>query len=106
MITETVRRDVQTATQNQGKDEGRESIVILLVDDDPDCRLLIADAITECKVSNRVFEVSSGEEALEFLNGGGKYGNPPKPGLIYLDIEMPGMGGQETLKRIKEDPTL
>ena len=39
-------------------------ITILLVDDDPDCRLLIRDAIAECKVSNAVFEVSNGAEAL------------------------------------------
>ena len=25
----------------------------------------------------------------------------PRPGLVYLDIEMPGMGGQETLARLR-----
>jgi two-component system response regulator len=77
-------------------------ITILLVDDDPDCRLLVKDALSESKVSNRVFEVSSGEEALEFLTRQGKHSNAPRPGLIYLDIEMPGgIDGLETLKRIK-----
>ena len=81
-------------------------ITILLVDDDPDCRLLIRDAIAECKVSNAVFEVSNGAEALEFLRRRGKHANAPRPGLIYLDLEMPGMNGQETLKAIKADPDL
>ena len=30
----------------------------------------------------------------------------PRPGLIYLDLEMPGMDGQATLKAIKADPQL
>ena len=81
-------------------------ITILLVDDDPDCRLLIRDAIAECKVSNSVFEASNGVEALEFLKRRGKHANAPRPGLIYLDLEMPGMDGQATLKAIKADPDL
>src|SRR5438045_3564751 len=76
-------------------------ITILLVDDDPDCRMLLRNAIAESKVSNAVFEVGTGEEAMEFLSRRGKYADAAKPGLIYLDIEMPGMGGQETLKRIR-----
>ena len=76
-------------------------ITILLVDDDPDCRMLIRDAIAECKVSNDVHEVYNGREALDFLHKRGKYANAPRPGLIYLDIEMPSMDGQATLKEIK-----
>ena len=81
-------------------------ITILLVDDDPDCRLLIRDAITECKVSNSVFEVSNGREALDFLKRRAPFSHAPRPGLIYLDLEMPGLNGQETLKAIKADPEL
>ena len=76
-------------------------ITILLVDDDPDCRMLIRDAIAECKVSNDVHEVCNGQEALDFLHRRGKYASAPRPGLIYLDIEMPHMDGQATLKEIK-----
>ena len=81
-------------------------ITILLVDDDPDCRMLIRDAIAECKVSNSVFEVCNGREALQFLRREGKYADVPRPGLIYLDIEMPEMDGQATLKQIKSHPEL
>jgi CheY-like chemotaxis protein len=81
-------------------------ITILLVDDDPDCRLLIRDAIADSKVSNTVYEVENGQEALDFLYNRGKFAGAPRPGLIYLDLEMPGMDGQETLKRIKHDPNL
>jgi CheY-like chemotaxis protein len=78
-------------------------VTILLVDDDEDCRQLIRDAIEQGKLDNPVYEVSSGEEALQFLKREGKYTNAPRPGLVYLDIEMPGMGGQETLKAIRQD---
>jgi CheY-like chemotaxis protein len=82
------------------------AITILLVDDDVDCRMLIRDAICQSKVSNRVFEVSSGEEAMDFLHRRGQWSRAPRPGLIYLDIEMPGMDGQSVLKAIKADPDL
>jgi CheY-like chemotaxis protein len=90
----------------RGTSAVQQPITILLVDDDPDCRLLIRDAITECKVSNSIFEACNGVEALEFLQRKGRFANAPRPGLIYLDLEMPGMDGQATLKAIKADPKL
>ena len=78
-----------------------ETISILLVDDDADCRLLIRDAIAECKVSNQVYEVSNGQEALDFLHRRGRFADVPRPGLVYLDIEMPGLDGQETLRQVR-----
>jgi CheY-like chemotaxis protein len=81
-------------------------ITILLVDDDADCRMLIRDAIAECKVSNQVFEVSNGKDALDFLYRRGQYISAPRPGLIYMDIEMPVMSGLDALKLIKDDPQL
>ena len=85
---------------------GDEQIVILIVDDDPDCRMLLRDAIGQCKVGNDVYEATNGVEALEFLNRRGKFANSPRPGLIYMDIEMPHMDGQTALKSIKGDPKL
>jgi CheY-like chemotaxis protein len=81
-------------------------ITILLVDDDEDCRTLIRDAISECKVSNSVFETSNGQEAMDFLYQRGRFAGSPRPGLIYLDIEMPGLNGQAVLRQIKADPDL
>jgi CheY-like chemotaxis protein len=81
-----------------------EKIVILLVDDDPDCRMLIREAIAECKIDNHVFEVPDGRSALDFVFQRGDYQNAPRPGLIYLDLEMPGVNGQETLREIKSSP--
>ena len=94
------------ASNMEGVDmsDHNEPITILLVDDDPDCRLLIRDAITHCRISNQVFEVASGPEALDFVFQQGRHAGAPRPGLIYLDVEMPGLSGQEVLRRIKERP--
>jgi CheY-like chemotaxis protein len=99
------------AGQTRGSEElmitcNDEPITILLVDDDEDCRTLIRDAICECKVSNRIHEVKNGREALEFLRRTGPFANAPRPGLVYLDIEMPGLDGQSVLREIKGDPAL
>jgi two-component system response regulator len=83
-----------------------EPITILLVDDDEDCRTLIRDAISECKVSNKVFEVCNGQEAMDFLNKRGAFADAPRPGLVYLDIEMPGLDGLSVLGQIKSDTEL
>lgn len=80
-----------------------EPVTILLVDDDPDCRMLIRDAIEGCKMNNAVFEVANGAEALDFLYARGRHAGAKRPGLVFLDIEMPGMDGQATLKQIRSD---
>ena len=82
------------------------AITILLVDDDEDCRMLVRDAIAGSDVQNRVFEVCNAEEAMRFLRRQAPYENAPQPGLIFLDIEMPGMDGLSVLRQIKEDPKL
>src|SRR5438094_561963 len=101
MVTAATR--IKPRSQSTPADDER-AIVILLIDDDPDCRALIRDSIAQCKVTNRVYETSNGQEAIDFLHRRGPFANAPRPGLIYLDIEMPGMDGQETLRRIKADP--
>ena len=81
----------------------RDGVNILLVDDDEDCRLLIKDAIMDGKIGMQIYEVGSGEEALDFLYRRGVYADAPRPGLIYLDIMMPGITGQEVLKTLRSN---
>jgi len=89
-------------------DAQNKAVTILLVDDDPDCRMLIRDAISECRVNNDVLEAEHGLAALQLLRGEGKFAEqgPQLPGLIYLDIEMPHMNGIDTLRAIKADERL
>ena len=76
---------------------------ILLVDDDEDCRMLVRDAMKQGRIMNEVYEASSGEEALEFLYRRGRHADAPEVGQIYLDIDMPGMSGQDLLKILRAD---
>ena len=85
---------------------GSEPVAILLVDDDPDCRLLFRDAIADSKVANAVYEVANGQEAIDFLNRRGAFADAPRPGLIFMDIEMPVKDGLTALREIKADERL
>jgi CheY-like chemotaxis protein len=84
--------------------ENFKPVNILLVEDDPGDQKLIKNSMIEQKMSNKMYIVSSGEEALEYLKQS-KNGNAetPWPELILLDLNMPGMGGMEFLKRVKSN---
>jgi CheY-like chemotaxis protein len=84
-------------------------ITILMADDDPDDRLLTADALKEGRLINDIRFVENGEELLAYLRKQGKFAAPadaPRPGLILLDLNMPRMDGRTVLKEIKQDPDL
>ena len=84
-------------------------ITILLVDDDADDRDLAREAFAESHLRNDLHCVESGEEMLAYLRREGKYGDPaisPTPGIVLLDLNMPGIGGREALENLKRDPEL
>ena len=81
--------------------------IILLVEDDPSDQKLVKVSLQKQRIANELHVVSSGEEALDFLYQRGRYQEGvPRPDLILLDLNMPGMGGKEFLRRIKEDKNL
>ena len=82
--------------------EKLESVTILLVEDDKGDQKLVKMSLLNQKIANKVVVVESGEEAFDYL-ARNKAGDSdcPQPNLILLDLNMPGMGGKEFLKRIK-----
>jgi CheY-like chemotaxis protein len=84
-------------------------LAILYAEDDPDDRLLAQMAHRESGATNPLVIVDDGEEALEYLRRTGRHANRPagsQPGIVVLDLNMPGLGGQETLRLIRSDPAL
>ena len=82
---------------------------LLLADDDPDDRMLVEDALEEADWSVDLREVEDGDELIDYLRRRGRYANPsesPRPGLILLDLKMPGRGGLQTLEEIKKTNVL
>lgn len=84
-----------------------EPITILLVEDDPADQKLVKTSLLSQKIANDLHVVNSGEEALDYLHQRGDfYSGTPRPELILLDLNMPGMGGKEFLRQVKEDEKL
>ena len=88
---------------------GYEPSDILLVEDEPAHAELTKRAIRKARNTNRIHIVTDGEKAFDYLYNRGKYKDKvkyPTPGLILLDIKLPGIDGLDVLKKIKEDPLL
>ena len=79
---------------------------ILLVEDNPADARLVREALAESDLTADLHWVSSGEEALSFLRRGTTFENAPTPDLVLLDLNLPGLRGQEVLCDIKQDPAL
>jgi PAS domain S-box-containing protein len=69
---------------------------LVLIVDDVEANIDVAKSYLENTGLN-VLSTDSGESALEMIR-------VEKPNMILLDIRMPGIGGFETAKRIKENP--
>jgi CheY-like chemotaxis protein len=92
------------------QDRNKIPITILICDDDEDDRMLTQQALEDAHISNSLRFVETGEQLLDYLHQRGEYagenGKAPRPGLILLDLNMPGIDGREALRLIKSDATL
>jgi len=86
-----------------------EPITILLVEDEPAHAEIVRRNLETARVANRLFWVTDGQAALDFLRREGAYTNPadaPTPGLILLDLRLPKVDGLSVLSTIKGDAQL
>jgi CheY-like chemotaxis protein len=70
---------------------------ILIVDDDPSIRRLIAATLEDVS-GYRMTEAGDGQEALERARA-------TQPAIIFLDIEMPRLNGIEACRRLRSEPS-
>ena len=81
---------------------------ILIVDDSPEDYEATIRAFHKVRMANPISWCKDGEEALAFLFQRGAYAQPPapRPALILLDLNLPGLDGHVVLERIKKDDGL
>jgi CheY-like chemotaxis protein len=74
---------------------------ILCIDDDPITLMLCKKVISKSSFSKEIITAQNGEEALHYFNtlkyNNNKSKTNKKPELIFLDLNMPVMGGWEFL---------
>lgn len=82
----------------------RNMVDILLVDDNPADVELTLRGLKKHNLTNRVFVVKDGAEALEYIFAAGVYADrniKEIPKLILLDLKLPKVDGLEVLRKIK-----
>jgi len=75
---------------------------VLVVDDNQTNRMVLTKNVEA--LGSRVDAVSSGAKALEVLRNAHRAGDPYH--IILLDMQMPGMDGEQTARAIKSDPSV
>jgi len=86
-----------------------EPISILLVEDDPAHAEIVRRNLETARVANRLFWVTDGQAALDYLRREGAYQDAalaPTPGLVLLDLRLPKVDGLEVLRTVKADDRL
>ena len=82
---------------------------VLLVEDSPEDYEATVRGLEKAGLKNKIFRCVDGEDALDFLYHRGAYQEPstsPRPGIILLDLNLPGTDGREVLTEIKGDKCL
>jgi PAS domain S-box-containing protein len=77
-----------------GGDEAQAGATVLLVEDEPAVRAIAARSLE--RGGFRVLQASGGADALELMAGQGQ------PDLVLTDLMMPGIGGAELARRLRE----
>lgn len=84
-------------------DKSSKCMVVLMIEDNPVDVLLIKEAMSYTKILNDLHVFENGLEAIAFLSKQGEHVQAPRPDIILLDLNLPGMKGNEILYKIKHD---
>ena len=102
-----VKQESSNALSRRNSDwlEGRVSVAsgpsVLIADDSEADIFFLLRAFSVSRVKNPVYVVRSGQEAIQYLAGVGKFENRarfPLPKIVFLDLKMPPPDGLEVLR--------
>jgi two-component system response regulator len=82
---------------------------ILLVEDSPEDFEATVRAFKKSGLKNPIVRCEDGDSALDYLFRRGQWTDPessPRPGVILLDLNLPGTDGREVLQEIKKHDQL
>ena len=86
----------------------RGQLILIAEDSEADIFFLFR-VLDQAGVLNPIFVVRNGSEALSYLQGTGLYQDRaayPVPGIVLLDLKLPGTDGFEVLRWTRDEPTL
>ena len=79
---------------------------VLLIEDNPADAYLAQMMIEERIEGTEIHHVVNGEKAVEFLNQMGDFRDAPRPDLVLVDINLPGMDGFSVMTEINKNSAL
>ncbi len=80
---------------------------ILQVEDDTNDVFLLRHAMRKMGVENPVQVATDGQQAIDYLQGAGKFADRvkfPSPCLVLLDLKLPHLMGLDVLRWIRKQP--
>ncbi len=84
----------------------QKTATILIVEDNEDHSELLEFAINQTQYQTKLYVVTDGEQALQFVRNEGAYADAPRPDCVFLDINLPRVDGRMVLAEIKGDESL
>ncbi len=69
---------------------------ILIIDDEPAIVMCLSELLSD--MDHIVLKAHSGEEGLRLLD------REAPPDLVITDLKLPGVSGQEVIRKIRQDP--
>ncbi len=83
--------------------------LILIVEDSDDDFFAMQRAFKKAGLLNPIRRCTNGEQAVDYLFRRGEFADPdtaPRPSIILLDLNLPGLDGRDVLRMVKSNAEL
>ncbi len=83
-----------------------DAITVLLVEPNPGDARLFSESFEDAAIACDVHSVTDGESALDFAHQRNDHADSPRPDMILIDFQLPGVSGADVLSELKSEPVL